>query len=74
MEEAQEKKKEKYQKDSWKTGWRTRCVPGGSRGLEICQLQYSLSKAYSTLSMTGANQERAFNNNTEARKLPDGSA
>lgn len=56
MEEAQERKREKYQKlveDCQRNGWRTRCMPVemGSRGFA----SHSLSKAYSTLGITGVN-------------------
>ncbi|CAM4608140.1 unnamed protein product [Leuciscus chuanchicus] len=54
MEEAQERKREKYQElveDYRRNGWRTRCMPVevGSRGFA----SYSLSKAYGTLGITG---------------------
>ena len=67
MEEAQERKREKYQglvKDCRRNGWRTRCMPVevGSLGFA----SYSLSKAYGTLGITGANRKRAINNNAEA--------
>ncbi len=67
MEEAQERKREKYQElveDCQRNGWRTRCmaVEVGSRGFA----SHSLSKAYGTLGITGANQRRAIGNNVEA--------
>ncbi len=67
MEEAQERKREKYQElveDCQKNGWRTSCMPVevGSRGFA----SHSLSKAYGTLGITGANRRRAIGNNAEA--------
>ncbi len=67
MEEAQERKREKYQElmeDCRRNGWRTRCMPVevGSRGFA----SHSLSKAYGTLGITGANRRRAIGNNVEA--------
>lgn len=54
MEEAQKRKREKYQElveDCRRNGWKTKCVPaeGGCRGFA----SYSLSKAYRTLGITG---------------------
>ncbi len=67
IEEAQERKREKYQElveDCRKNGWRTRSmlVEVGSRGFA----SHYLSKAYSTLGITGANRIRAIGNNLEA--------
>ena len=67
MEEAQERKREKYQElveDCRRNGWRTRCMPVevGSRGFA----SHSLSKAYGALGIKGANRSRAINNNAEA--------
>ena len=67
MEEAQERKREKYQElveDCRRNGWRTRCMPVevGSRGFA----SHSLIKAYGTMGITGANQRRAIGNNVEA--------
>lgn len=67
MEEAQERKREKYQElveDCRRNGWRTRCMPVevGSRGFA----SHSLNKAYGTLGITGVNRRRAIGNNVEA--------
>ena len=67
MEEAQKRKREKYQElveDCWRNGWRTRCMPVevGCRGFA----GHSLSKAYGTLDITGANQRRAIGTSVEA--------
>ncbi len=64
MEVAQERKREKFQElveNCRKNGWRTRCmtVEVGSRGFA----SHSLSKAYGTLGITGANRRRAIGNN-----------
>ena len=57
IEEAQERKREKYQElveDCQRNRWKTMCMPVevGSRGFA----SQSLSKAYGTLGITGANQ------------------
>ncbi|XP_059199347.1 uncharacterized protein LOC131979398 [Centropristis striata] len=67
MEEAQERKREKYQElveDCRRNGWKTRCMPVevGCRGFA----SHSLSKAYGTLGITGVNRRRAIGNNVEA--------
>ena len=67
MEEAQERKPEKYQElveECRRNRWRTRCMPVevGSRGFA----SHSLSKAYGTLGIAGANRRRAMSNNVEA--------
>ncbi|KAK0146299.1 hypothetical protein N1851_014401 [Merluccius polli] len=67
MEEAQERKREKYQElveDCRRNRWKTRCMPVevGSPGFA----SHSLSKAYGTLGITGANRRRAIGNNVEA--------
>ena len=67
MEEAQERKREKYQElveDCRRKGWRTRRMPVevGSRGFA----SHSLNKAYGTLGITSANRRRAIGNNMEA--------
>ncbi|XP_057179398.1 taste receptor type 1 member 2-like [Triplophysa rosa] len=62
MEEAQERKREKYQElveDCWRNGWRTEV---GSREFA----SHSLSNAYGTLGITGANRRREIGNNVEA--------
>ncbi len=64
MEVAQERKREKFQElveNCRKNGWRTRCmtVEVASRGFA----SHSLSKAYGTLGITGANRRRAIGNN-----------
>ncbi|RXN04375.1 reverse transcriptase [Labeo rohita] len=67
MEEAQERKRGKYQElveQCRINGWRTRCMPVevGSRGFA----SHTLSKAYGTLGITGVNRRRAISNNVEA--------
>lgn len=67
MEEAHKRKREKYQElveDCQSNGWMTRCMPVevGSRGFA----SHSLSKAYSTLGIIGANQRIAIKNTAEA--------
>ncbi len=67
MEEAQERKREKYQElveDCRRNGWKTRCMP-----VEVgCQgfASYSLNKAYGTLGITGSSRRRAISSNVEA--------
>lgn len=58
MEKAKERKREKYQElveDCWRNGWKTKCMPVevGSRGFA----SHSLSKAYGTVGITGANRK-----------------
>ncbi len=67
MEEDQERKREKYKElvdDCLRNRWRTKCMPVevGSRGFA----SHSLSKAYGTLGITGANRRRAIGNTVEA--------
>lgn len=57
MEEAHERKREKYQElveDCRRNGWRTRCMP------------VEVGTQYGTLGITGANRRRALSNNVEA--------
>lgn len=73
MEEAQERKREKYQElveDCRRNGWKTRCMPVevGCRGFA----NYSLSKAYGTLGITGENRRRAIGRNVEAAEKASG--
>lgn len=68
MEEAQERKRAKYQElvefVGGREGWKTKCMPvevggGGSTN-------HSLHKAYETLGVTGASRRRAISNHVEA--------